>query len=227
MFGSIKVGDRLEISLKRDKDTGKAYVSQVEKILGKNQLLAQVPISYGQLVRLSVSDYYSCLFFTESGMLIFDATIMGYITEEGSNFMTLALKTTGEKVQRREFFRFMCLLPIKFSVVQDPGTPGEPSNAIHEGVIKDLGGGGVRFVSNGVISEGAKIKCVVLLNGEYFVAVAKILYKQVFPKSIYKYQYRGMFIGLLPSEQERIVQFIFNEQRKNLRRTGVSQSSNA
>jgi c-di-GMP-binding flagellar brake protein YcgR len=153
-------------------------------------------------------------------MLIFDSTIMGYVTEDGNNYMTLMVKTTGEKVQRREFFRFMCLLPIKFSVAQEAGAPAE-NNPLYEGVIKDIGGGGVRFVSNGVVPEGATIKCVVLLNGEYLIAVAKILYKQVFPKSIYKYQYRGMFIGLLPSEQERIIQFIFNEQRKNLQKTGI------
>lgn len=217
---NIKVGDRLEIVLKRDEARGKPYVSQVENILDKDHLMVLVPISYGQIVRIPVGDMYSCLFITDKGMIRFDTAIQEIIKEDGFNLMKIKLLSEGEKMQRREFFRFTCLLPLKYTVINDAGGQETPQ-AMHEGIIKDVGGGGIRFVSNEHIEEGAKIKCLILLNEDYFIIIGMVLHRQSFPKSVYKYQYRAAFIDILPNEQERIVQFIFSEQRKNLARTSI------
>ena len=210
LFSNIKIGDRIEITAK-----DRVYISQVENILDEAHLLIHVPISYGQLIKLPIDFTYKFLFFTDNGMIRFESNILEYTKQDGFYLMRVKLILPGEKMQRRNFFRFACLLPFKFSVIGHTGDAA-PDNAMFDGIIKDIGGGGIRFVCNDPIEENTKIKCLIMLNEDYFIIIGKVLHKQYFPKSVYKYQCRAIFTGILPSEQERIVQFIFAEQRKSL-----------
>ncbi|MDR2940228.1 MAG: PilZ domain-containing protein, partial [Clostridiales bacterium] len=106
-------------------------------------------------------------------------------------------------------------------VQEKKGTADNNNVITFEGIIKDIGGGGLRFVSNEVLEEGEKIKAAIVLNTEVIIVNGKILHKQFFPKSNYKYQYRVEFIGILKTEQEVIVQFIFEQQRKILQKTKI------
>lgn len=216
---NIEIGDRLEISQSRECKLEKTYLSQVEKIISADEIVVHVPISYGQLVRLSMKEQYSMLFFTERGLTSFDAKIIGYSRECDLQFMTVRLLSEGERIQRREFFRFDCLLPIKFSLIGQAKKEEESDDVkFSDGVIKDIGGGGIRFASNESVEEKERLKCVIMLKDDCFVLIGKILYKQYYPESAYKYQYRAQFVGILASEQEKIVQYIFSEQRKLLQR---------
>ena len=215
MFDAIKIGDRLEITLIREKTFGKAHVSQVEDIYDNKELLVHMPISYGQLVKLSTAESYSMLFFTEKGMIDFKADIIGYRKDKEFNFMIVRILSDGEKLQRREFFRYTCLIPLKFGVFQDKEPEeGEEEQPLSDGIIKDLGGGGVRFVTNESVDESRMLKCVIMLGDQCVSAVGKILHKQFFPKSNYKFQYRIEFLDTSANEQEQIIQYIFREQRK-------------
>jgi len=222
MFDAIKIGDRLEITLVREKAFGKAHVSQVEDIYDNQELLVHMPISYGQLVKLSTTEQYAMLFFTEKGMIDFRAEIVGYKKEKEFNFMIIRLVSAGDKLQRREFFRYTCLIPLKFGVVKDAELDADEEQAeenMSDGIIKDLGGGGVRFVTNESVAENCILKCVIMLGDQCVTAAGKILHKQFFPKSNYKFQYRIEFFDTSANEQEQIIQFIFREQRKEAQKS--------
>ncbi len=235
----IKVGNRMEISLRKNDSKGRVYISQVEDMYANEQLLILMPISYGRLVKLPLNEIYSFMFFTEKGMYRYDGKITKYISQDNYYFMLLQIVSEGEKVQRRSFFRFNCLLPLRFSkVIEDPEhdedkqeeKQGEVTfplvadtiNAeekLSKGVIKDIGGGGIRFITNEDIGDVEKIKCLIVLKSNYLIVLGKVLQKQQFPKSNYKYQYRVEFIDIKPDEQAQIVKFIFDEQRKVLQKT--------
>ncbi len=217
LIDNIKIGDRLEITLKKDNDIGKVYVSQVADIKDDMQLVVAMPISYGKLVKLPIGPGYVFLFFTEKGMMRFEVSILRYFKEGNFNLMLVKIESGGEKMQRRNFFRFQALLPMKFSVVNEDVLEDEGESDVtqmYDGITKDIGGGGLRFVTNAEIDGNAKINVIVMLGNEYFFAIAKILYTLRFPNAAYKFQYRCMFVSILPEEQERIIQFIFDEQRK-------------
>lgn len=224
LFESIKVGDRIEIQFRGDKNRGRSYVSQVEEILPSNQIVIYTPISYGEMVKLPPDEDYNVLFFTEKGMISFESTIVKSVMEDGFNLNILRISSQGERMQRREFFRFNCILPFKFGIVDKDKLDSDENEDVTsdvslEGIIKDIGGGGVRFVSNEEIEEKADICCIILLDKDILFPIGTVLHKQYFPKSNYKYQYRVKFMEIKQSEQEKIVQFIFNEQRKIIRRT--------
>ena len=217
---NIKAGDRVEISIKREGKTGRVLVSQVETVENERRLIAHVPISYGQLVPLTSDEVYSFLIFTDLGMIRFDAKMLDSFKQEGFHFMKVLLTSEGERMQRRDFYRFPCLLPIKYSVIADllPDEEEDNNPPVFEGIIKDLGGGGVRFIANEPVEEGRKLRCILLLENDYVVAIGRILHRQYFPKSVYRYQYRIIFMGLMQEDQNKIVHYIFQEQRKNLQR---------
>ncbi|MDR1209404.1 MAG: flagellar brake protein [Clostridiales bacterium] len=209
LYNFIGIGDRIEITDPGD-PSGKIYISQVEDTPDDGELLVHAPISYGQYVRLNLTEKYSLLIFTDHGMVRFDSEIISYAKENAFLFMRARLLSGGERVQRREFFRYPCLLPIKFARLPEGGSP----KAVSEGIIKDLGGGGIRFVSNEAVDEDVRIKCIMMLGDDCLAVVGTVLGKQFFPKSSYKYQYRIQFTGINKLDQEKVVQYIFNEQRK-------------
>ena len=201
----IKTGDRLEIS-----SDGKAYVSVVEEVLEQDGLTVHMPIEYGRLVRLQKDIQYSVLFFTEKGMLKFTASVSDYEKTDGFNLIKLELISEGERMQRRAFFRFNCVIPFTFTLPDSGGTG--------DGVMKDICGGGIRFVTNSDIGLSDGVRCEVELNGETLILLGSVLHKQHFPKSVYAYQYRIEFTGVMQTDREKIVQYVYDEQRKVIKR---------
>jgi len=211
--GSIKTGDRIEISDSNATGVKKVYVSVVEEVLDLSRLLAHMPIEYGKLVKLDKNTRYSVLFFTEKGMLQFDSMVIDYEKTDGFNLMKIKLISEGERMQRRSFFRFNCVIPFTFQIADTD------NKDTYEGIIKDICGGGLRFVTNIEVADMKTVNCIIDLNENKIMVSGRILHKQHFPKSLYAYQYRIQFTGIMYNDQEKIVQYVYNEQRKIVRRT--------
>jgi c-di-GMP-binding flagellar brake protein YcgR len=109
---------------------------------------------------------------------------------------------------------------MKFSMMEKDSMDDPEDAEIFQGVVKDIGGGGLAFISNESLEEYDIAKLIIKLDDDVLVAIGEILHKQYFPKSNYKYQYRAGFIGIRPSEQEKIVQFIFERQKRDIRKMG-------
>ncbi len=213
----ISIGNKVEISLQLDgKKSSKTYLSKVELAENSDEVFLQIPTSLGQLVKLPVSDNYSMLFFTKDGMYRFDAAIVGYTSVDNFKYLVVSLKSKGEKVQRRAYFRYNCNIEMQFYMYD------ENKNIIRdnlcEGIMLDLGGGGIRFLSNEEIEVNENIQCVIVLMDEFLFANAVILYKDKQFNSDYKYQYRVKFTEIMDLERDKIIQYVFNEQRKKIGR---------
>ena len=207
LISGAKAGDRAEIYPSKEKLSGRFYVSQVEALIPDSGVLLRAPVSYGQTVKLPASEEYSVIFFTDKGMFSYEARIAGF----SGGFMRLSLTSAGERVQRRGFFRFNCLLPLKFQI-----KGGEPK-AYLDGVIKDIGGGGFKCVANAEMDERLEIKAVIMLRDELLRLNAKILHRLRLPEADFKYQYRAEFLGITQEEQDKIIRYIFNEERNQTR----------
>ncbi|MDR1689599.1 MAG: PilZ domain-containing protein [Clostridiales bacterium] len=226
LFDNIKAGDRLEITKKNSKPNIKpaTYVSQVEEVIpAKSQVVIFSPISYGEIIRID-KDEYTMLFYCEKGMMQFSAVGITNVKDSGQSFAVLKLTNKGERIQRRYFYRLDCIIPFKFGILErDKMNTAKRkdlfSNVSLEGIIKDISGGGIRFLSNEEIEANMYICCIIPVENEVLLPIGRVLTKQHFPKSNYKYQYRLLFEAILPEDQERIVQYVFNEQRKTLGRT--------
>ena len=215
----IKLGDRLEISINNSETETNTFTSHVEDVLDKNQIIIHMPIHGGRLFKLSRREEYKVIFFTDKGMYKFEANVLEHRLEDGFNFTVLKLKDKGVKIQRREFFRFTCLIETQFSLYEKNNTADKNIVKVFDGIIKDIGGGGIRFVSNEKLDEEDIVKVIIYLEDELLIAKGRILQCQHFPKLTTKFQYRVEFIGMQKSEQEQIVQYTFEQQRKLLQKT--------
>lgn len=219
----LSIGNRVEILLDRDNDKNtKNYISVVEDIYDSEYVLMHMPISYGKLVKLPLETMYAFVFITEKGRYKFKAKIVKYITKDSFYFMVVQLCSLGERLQRREFFRYECILPFKFDFLKADETElnytVSKEGFSFDGVIKDLGGGGIRFLSNHDLTVNKKIKCLMVFENEYVICVGNVIHKQNYPKSNYRYQYRVQFINISSTDKDMIVRYIFNEQLKNARK---------
>jgi len=216
---NIGIGDRLEIRHKDKEFSEKIYISQVQNIINENKIVIYAPITYGALVNLPKKTIFNFLFFTDKGIISFDGRIEDYNKKEGFNLIVIEFVSEGEKVQRRGSFRFSCVLPFNFYILNNEIDSANitEEDKIYSGIVKDISAGGLRFITNEEIDEKKIIKSLLDLDKEVLISVGNIIQRHTFPKSNYKYQYRVKFTDISSTEQEKIVQFIFAEQRRILR----------
>jgi c-di-GMP-binding flagellar brake protein YcgR len=224
----VTVGDKIEITLRKDKARVVVHMSQVMDIIDDNNIVCAQPISAGHLVRLPLGSAYSFLVFNSNGMIRYKVNVLKLYKDGALNLMDVKIESQGEREQRREHFRLSRNLPIKFSVIEedeDGVSAGSDMHEMSDGITKDISGGGIRLVSNQKLKNDVKLRCVLLIENETFIAIAKLLYTVNLQNTIYEYQYRVKFISVLPEEQERLIKYIFKEQRKQMSRENKKTSA--
>lgn len=211
----IGEGNRVEITLDREEKTT-SYISVVENICEDDLVMIHMPISYGSLVKLPMDINYKMIFYTERGLFKYNAKIVKYVSEGAFKFMLVKLCSEAEKFQRREFFRFECILEFKFDKLDENENEFEfdDLDINLDGLMKDISAGGVRFVTNESFDVGDMFKCRINLNGDEIVSSAKIIQIESYVKANYKFQYRAEFLSITESDRDLIIKYIFNEQRK-------------
>ena len=219
-FDAINVGDRAELIVAGYPKT--VYRTKVTNILdeGERVLSIYVPTLSGRNLRMTANQDYIISVFTNHSIIRFICVFEGYVKEDLNIFVAIRIVDTGEKIQRREFFRFTCMLAMKFSVI-DYGD-NEAAKILHssghvkhyDAIVRDIGGGGIRFITVAELAMDNSIECTILLGSTTLKANGQLLEKQYMPKSTMKYQYRALFYDLSPTVQEEIINYIFVEQRR-------------
>ncbi|MCL2874099.1 MAG: flagellar brake domain-containing protein [Defluviitaleaceae bacterium] len=224
MIKDVAIGDKIEITLRKDKSRIIVYMSHVMDIVDNDIAICSLPISGRKLVKLPLGPAYNFIFFTVNGMIRYEVNVLEIFSKDKLHLMRVKIESVGEKEQRRGHFRLSKNLPIKFSVINDGDDESIVNIAIDDmftGITKDISGSGIRFVSNEKLEDNAKLGCVILIENEPFIAIARLLFTVTFKDAIYKYQYRVKFLSVLPEEQDRLVKYIFNEQRIQMSRIGT------
>jgi c-di-GMP-binding flagellar brake protein YcgR len=214
----IKTGDRVYISIGRSLhvDWKQAYVSSVEAILEDKRLIVQSPMHMGAIIKLAVNDDCQLCFITARGKILYDARVSENIIEGGLRYTSLRLVGNGEKMQLRDFFRFNCSIPLFFYLLNDEGEPADPEPKA--GTIRDIGGGGMRMLSKVYVEPKTIIRAMLQLNEDSILSFGHVLYRDQLENALTPYQYRVKFAAMSKIDQDKIIQFIYNEQRKSLQR---------
>ncbi|MFV0519763.1 MAG: flagellar brake protein [Lachnospirales bacterium] len=212
----IEIGSSIELSLVRDNKPVRTYKSKVESPENPNAILVQVPSVNGQLVKLPVSNSYEMIVYADAKLIKFKVHLTGYEKQDGFMYCVLKLLDKGEKVQRREYFRYVVQIPFSY-ITKKSNEANYNVWELDAGLIKDIGGGGIRFASNTTHDKDDILMVYVALYDSLFVAECKILFIDPTPEgSSFRHQYRVQFIDTFETEREIIVQYIFNEQRRIL-----------
>lgn len=221
--------------------TSKVYVSQLLDIVDDTTVNAAVPIESSHLVPLEIGSRYDMRFFTRGGMYCCRTEVDGRFKQDGTLFLRMKLLTELKKDQRRQYFRLERIIPVSFHVITKEEESiakildkkdfrddrekrilekklreamGEPKL----GTITNISGGGVRFVAAEKLAKDDKLSLEFYMDRDnpetYLQLEGRIVFADERRNSNQMYENRVEFLNVNRLDRERIVKFVFSEERK-------------
>lgn len=197
-FNNLKLGNKIIIN-----DYNIKHIAFFECFIENKKILFQNILDYSKNTQLKIGNVYEFLFITEDFELKYNCKILNYI-DEGRRRFYLAEPSQifdGEfkNIQKRKNVRFYCNLPYNLKIYKNIE---RKKDFKIDCIIKDIGFGGVRFLSNFELELNDKIEIDFNNHKEFFVAKGNIIHYQNYPKSNYKNQYRVRFFEVDFSDKD-------------------------
>lgn len=207
------------------------YMSSVFDVLD-DAFILHLPTQAGKILLLPLNVRYEFVFTTANGLYKAEGTVTERFKKDNFYLMKGEIKGDIVKFQRREFYRMECSIPMLFLSLEDEEGEAEKMALVKQmikdasrpvkirglGTILDISGGGVRFISEKDLDEinYLFVHFEVLIDNKKsnLEIVSKILSKDYNPDNK-KFVYRTQFLFKDTKMQERIIRFIFEEERRN------------
>lgn len=227
----IQAGQKVDLkALHRDRKTSendRTYASKVFDIISEDRLEILMPMEQTKLILLPVDAEYEMYFYTEAGLYECVGRIIDRYKSNNVYILLVELETNLRKYQRREYYRYSCaldmdtrnLLEEEVAAVENKKEYLIPGLPLKRSIIVDISGGGLRFVSDYKYEKDSIIYCRyhLMVKGkekDYEIA-CKILDVKELESRKGEYEHRVQYMNLNNEEREEIIQFIFDEERKN------------
>jgi c-di-GMP-binding flagellar brake protein YcgR len=211
----MKSGVRVQIQ-RPGAGPNEGFMCKVEVVLSHTkEVLIHAPMQGGRLVDLPKGDRFVLRLQTDKSVYQFKAILMEYLKEDGFDVIKFRITDQGEKVQRRDAFRFICAIPVTYSTVSNSGQMSSPET----GLIIDLSAGGVKINASKSMQIKDFLNITMQLDDDLMVAFAEVCTKkEITGNDKYKFQYGIKFAMMPPSDQEKIVRYIYKAQREELKK---------
>ncbi|MCR4955993.1 MAG: PilZ domain-containing protein [Lachnospiraceae bacterium] len=231
----IKVGTKIEIMPEptdsvSDSGSTTSYVSMIQDIFPNGDLEIDMPIFQRKLILLHNGMRYKLVFISGKNTYIAIGEVVDRYKSENRYLLRVELKTQPEKFQRREFFRCEILLDLEYMNLPRPENLEQLDEIlklqeqdgfeqeVYPALILDISGGGIRFVSKRENNVGDYKKFLFNLPVEgtmkHFAIPGRILACKLIQDSKVKYECRVEFVNIDSKQQEQIIRYIFEEERK-------------
>lgn len=229
----VSTGDRIELqSVDRgwdgQQENGqKIYYSTVHDILTEDTMEIIMPMEQTKLILLPVDSEYDLIVYGATGLYQCFARIIDRYKSNNVYILVVELTSNLRKYQRREYYRFSCALEMcsrnleeeeicalekKQPYILQPGLP------LKRSVIVDISGGGLRFMSTQMYEPDSLIYCSyhLLTSGErkQYEVIGKVLAVKELSNRPGTYEHRVQYYNLDNDTREKIIRFIFEEERK-------------
>ena len=229
----ISPGDKLEMKstvsvvLPDGTEGIKTYKTSVYDVLDDGRIEIVMPIEQTKLVLLPVDGEYDVCFFSHGGMYRADVRIVDRQKVNGTFILVTELISNLHKFQRREYYRFNCIVEMTAREMSRQETEAFAKGLTYlvsekdmeRGVIVDISGGGTRFVSKRKFTEGSlilmKFELSIMEKDRPFLLAAKVLYSGEIENRKDEYENRVKFEFIDNTTREEIIKYIFDEERKN------------
>lgn len=227
----VRPGDRIDIksavhAVMGGADAKSAYVSQVYDILDEEQLEILMPMDGTKLILLPVNGEYQFCFYTKKGLYQCFVRVIDRYKSNNVYILLCELTSALGKYQRREYYRYTCVLPLKSRLLMDEEKKAIEENKFHmqQGLrmercqIVDISGGGLRFTAPLAYEAGEEIVLSFCLNirgkEKPYELVGKILASKENEMQRGMYEHRLQFTVIDHKQREEIIRFIFEEERR-------------
>ena len=235
----IFLGDKIDIFASGLSDNSTSYKSSFSDNLTDSRWEITMPVDNGRVVLFQLGMQFDFIVYTQNKTILKSAAIVRQRYRKG-NMYFLAIEVTNnlEKIQRRQFFRLPCTMDMSFYEVRcDDKDESESefcksmykNHAINsknmqtvKSVILDISGGGIRFSLRTPLEEGAYFMAQFSLaleeSTQQFNIVCKVISCTPALDHTDRYFARSKFIFDRMTEREKIVRFVFEEERRIRRR---------
>ncbi|MCQ2522253.1 MAG: flagellar brake domain-containing protein [Lachnospiraceae bacterium] len=223
----IRPGERVDIQELEADDYGekKLYITKVYDIDKDEDIYLQMPMDKTRLHLLPTGGEYEAFFYAKKGIYRCEIRIEERLKDNNISILRIAALTNPEKHQRREYYRYGCIIGMACQMLDKAAgdlfretrrlPDVEPSEKC---VIVDISGGGLRFVTASKLTKGELLHCRYVLpmesGGEKYDHVIKILAEKPVLNNPKNTEYRGEFVNISSFDRERIIHYIFEEERK-------------
>ncbi len=214
-FEPLKVNQPVEIEIPGEQSV--CYRSRVEYVSDDRLIVASpmksgaiVPVRRGTVVKVTYTDNVAVYTFSSE---VLSQNISGIPT------LILDRPSDSKRIQRRNFVRLDTRLTVNLSLLNEKYIPsGETISA----TTVDISGGGMMFVCDTNMKVGDVLEAVINLSEkETVTAIGRIVrIVENPPKSRNRYSAGFEFTIIEEAERDKIIRFIFNQQRE-LRRKGL------
>ncbi len=233
----IAPGNKIELKaigkvwMDDDSRTKKIHLSKITDVLSEDRIEVLMPMDKGKLVLLPVDGEYSLCFYSSRGLFQCYGRIIDRYRSNNVYILVLDLLSNLQRLQRREYYRFSCALEMcsRNLVEEEVNAVAnksplylQPNLPIKRSVIVDISGGGLRFMSNQKYEPGSMlyISYNLLIGGERkkYELIGKVLLVKELENRAGTYEHRVQYVNMERGAREEIIRFIFEEERKNLKR---------
>lgn len=237
MLSSIVVdGDKVELQsmdhiYSQDGKKSKVYTSRVFTVLSDDRLEIMMPMEKSKLILLPIDGEYDLCFYTTQGL--FQCYARVYDRYKSNNVYVLALELTSNlrKHQRREYYRFSCVIDMRMrelkkeevETLESPRPIIVPGLPLRRALICDISGGGMRVITDLNFEEESHVYCAfsLAMDGKVkdYEMAGRVLKSSELPNRPGEYELRIQYVNLDMDTREEIIKYIFEEERRLRRRS--------
>ena len=217
----------IEKSILATSSEKKNYTTKVYDILSDERIEILMPMEKTKLILLPLDGEYELFFYAKDGLYTCFARVIDRYKSNNVYIVLCELTTTLRKHQRRDYYRYSCVLDLLFRPLEEKEVTYLEKNQKYfeenlpllKGIIVDISGGGIRFISKEKYEKDTYIylSYIILINGreKQYDLAGKILAVNELENRKDEYEYRIRYIDIMKNEQEEIIRYIFEEERKN------------
>lgn len=229
----LKEGDRLEIrplEQKNNDELPKEYVSKLQEIISDDVVDILMPMEQSKTILFPINGRCELVFFNKNCLYQCLAKVIDRYKVNNLMMLRMEFISNLRKYQRREFYRFSCALEIRSRNLEDEELAAveEQKNVefiaglpLMQGIVVDISGGGLRFMSRQLYEPGSLIYCSYQLlftnKARKVEVVGKILSSKKLDNRPGMYEHRVQYHNIDEKLREEIIRFIFEEERRNMK----------
>ena len=225
LIEKVLTGTRLELEVYTDKENkiDINFVSMFEQMLDEQYVLISAPLHEGSLYPIRVGWAIDVYFFHDEKLYMFESRVIDRPIKSNMSFLKLEMTSSTKHIQRRDYFRFKCTLPIEYRKVDYSCLQVQKDeNPFNKSLTKNLSGGGVCIFLNESIDIHQLVECRIKLEDNKVISFLGRIIRIRKLEQAGKYQYEtGVAFEIIENnDKEAIIKYIFKQERK-LRSKGI------
>lgn len=226
-LSEIQIGTKLELELfdEEGERLEQTLVSEFEWLEGENLAAIAAPIFEGHIVPLPIYSKLCVYFIKRIGSLPnlyrFNAIIQSRSVIDNLHILIVEKQGDILKVQRRNYFRLDCFVEVRYRIMDLEGDDTYDKDKPYiNALANNLSGGGVCLMLEEKVPAGTIVECEMFSDTSRKVKFyGKVVrFEETGKAGKYKFKAGIAYIEISDNDREVIVRYIYEEQRKLLRK---------